>query len=361
MKKIFLIFSILLLGYQGKIETKRYHLDVEIFESDNIIFGQLSDIATDSNNNIYVMDSKDKAIYKFKEDGNIIEKIGRPGQGPGEFITPCSIYINSKDWLYVLDRNQEVEIFDANSKYVKTIKLLEMPTGNRRNIVSDNKDILYVSGYYRNNNTILASYNNSGKIIKYYDLPIIEYGTDIFNSRDIIMINQYLVGCTICYDDEGSIYCSYSWPYILKKITKDKNTISNIPNESAYNWNPFIFKTNQENGKMFGESTYSVKIFFLNKEHLANSVYAIDWAGNPKKVLNISDAKANPDKYFKIKGKFTSLDIFNKDLKRIDTIIINEKVHIYCSDKKGRILGVKHNEEDIQSIVRYKIDFKKEK
>jgi hypothetical protein len=361
MKKIFLIFSILLLGYQGKIETKRYHLDVEIFESDNIIFGQLSDIATDSNNNIYVMDSKDKVIYKFKEDGNIIKKIGRPGQGPGEFITPYSIYINSKDWLYVLDRNRKVEIFDANSNYVKTIILLVMPTGNRRNIVADNKDILYVSGYYRNNNTILASYNNSGKIIKYYDLPIIEYGTDIFNSTDNIMINQYLVGGTICYDDEESIYCSYSWPYILKKITNDKNTISYMPNENSYNWNPFIFKTNQENGKMFGESTYSVKIFIINKEHLVNSVYAVDWVGNPKKEVNISDAKVNPDKYFKIKGIFTSLDIFNKDLKRIDKIIINEKVHIYCSDKKGRILGIKHNEEDIQSIVRYKIDFKKEK
>jgi hypothetical protein len=49
-------------------------LDIEIKEPENIIFNRLIDIATDSKNYIYVLDSKEKTIYVFNEEGTFIKK-----------------------------------------------------------------------------------------------------------------------------------------------------------------------------------------------------------------------------------------------------------------------------------------------
>jgi hypothetical protein len=343
-------------------DMPRWKLDIEIRESDNIIFQQIKDIAIDSNNSIYVLDGKDCVIYKYDENGKILKRIGRPGQGPGEFGSPCSIFVNSKDWIYVLDRNnRKVEVFDAESKYRETIKIIVMPLGNRKNVLSDSEGNIYITGYFKDNNTILAKYKNSGEIIKFYDLPITEYEKNRFGSYDNIMTNQYLVGGNVCLDEEGNLFCSYSWPYIIKKIYKNGNIVSNTACKSEYNWTPFIFRTDRENGLLFQESTHSAKIFFINKDLIVNSVYVHDWIGNPNKVVKIADAQMKPEKYFKFKGDYTSIDIYDKNLKCVDKIVIKEKVHIYCADKKGKIIGIRLNAEDIPSIVRYNIDLNKAK
>ena len=75
-------------------------LDLEIKEPEDVIFNKIVDIAVDSQNDMYILDSKEKVLYKFSEEGMFQKKIGRQGQGPGEFERPRSVFINEKDNIY---------------------------------------------------------------------------------------------------------------------------------------------------------------------------------------------------------------------------------------------------------------------
>lgn len=351
---ILILLSIALHAPSAQVELS---LDLEINEPEDIIFNNLKDIATDSNNNIYILDSKEKAVYKFSEEGKFQKRIGRQGQGPGEFEKPCSIYIDSKDVIYVLDEiNRRVEIFDSDSNYTKSIKILEFPIGNHRSINVDNSGNLYISGYYHILNTVLAKFSSTGELIRKFDLPIVEYTKLKFNEHGQRMVNQYLTGGSLCFDEDKRIFFSYTWPYLIKILTTEGNELSQVNGKSDFNWTPFIFKTDAVNGTLWGGGTQSLKIFLLNRKYLVNSIYAEDWEGNPERKIIMKDLYKNPEKFFKVNGEFAVLDFYTIEGEFIESIKIDEKIYFLCSDKKGRILGVKKNKEDFSSLVRYKVE-----
>jgi hypothetical protein len=333
-------------------------LDLEIKEPENIIFFRLGDIATDSKNNIYILDKKEKFVYLFNEGGKFLKKIGRPGQGPGEFVRPCSIYIDLKDIIYVLDESQRrVEIFDSNANYIKSIKVINFPSGSGHNIIVDKSGNFYISGYYRFQNSVMAKFSSKGELLKHFSLPIMEYEGIKFDNRHQRMVNRYLCGGSMCLDEEERLYFSYDWPYLIKILTKEGNELFQFSRKNSLNWTPLIFRHKNDRGLLFGGSTRSQKIFFLNKNFLVNSIYSLDWEGNPSiKLPQLSEVSINPDKYFKIKRELAVLDIYTKEGEFIASTKLDGKINFLSSDKKGRILALKRDDEDMQSIVRYRIE-----
>jgi DNA-binding beta-propeller fold protein YncE len=157
MKKLkLIIFSLsILMTLEVFSEQIKLTLDIEIKEPGNIIFNRIRDIATDSKSNIYVLDSKEKMVFIFNEEGVFLKKIGSPGQGPGELNKPRSIYIDSKDIIYIFDGgNRRVEIFDSEANYFKSITSNDFPSGGGSQIVVDKSGELYISGYYRGKDSV---------------------------------------------------------------------------------------------------------------------------------------------------------------------------------------------------------------
>jgi hypothetical protein len=50
------------------------------------------------------------------------------------------------------------------------------------------------------------------------------------------------------------------------------------------------------------------------------------------------------------------LDFYTKEREFIASAKIDKKIYFLASDKKGRLLAVIKDEEEIPSIVRYKVD-----
>jgi hypothetical protein len=99
-------------------------------EDDDFLFYLPSDIALDSQGNIYILDSGNHRIQKFTSDGQYIATIGNKGQGPGEFVYPLSLDIDSKGYLYISDPgNQRVQVLKPDGKDYKTISFSKDPTG----------------------------------------------------------------------------------------------------------------------------------------------------------------------------------------------------------------------------------------
>ena len=99
-------------------------------EDDNFLFYMPSDIALDSQGNMYILDSGNHRIQKFTPDGQYITTIGNKGQGPAEFIYPLSLDVDSRGYLHISDPgNQRVQVLKPDGKDYKTISFPKDPAG----------------------------------------------------------------------------------------------------------------------------------------------------------------------------------------------------------------------------------------
>lgn len=102
-------------------------------EDENVIFYMPSDIAFDSQGNIYVLDSGNHRIQKFDSEGKYLATIGNKGQGPAEFQYPVSIDLDPEGSICVSDQgNQRIQILNPDGKNHKTIKIIDERTGFTR-------------------------------------------------------------------------------------------------------------------------------------------------------------------------------------------------------------------------------------
>ncbi len=356
---ILILLSIPLLAPSAQIEL---FLDLEIKEPEDIIFNLIVDIAVDSENSICILDMKERVLFKFNEEGKFQKKIGRSGQGPGEIERPSSVFIDAKDNIYILDsRNRRVEVFKNNGDFTKSIKLNRFPNLGKNSIAVDENRNFYITGFYSDDNVVLCKYSPNGEFLKTLPLPIMEYdGIPKISEFDQMSVNRYIGGGSLCLDQENRIYFSYRWPYKISILEKDKTILTDISGTSHLNWVPLIFSSKPD-GILYGTSTYSQKIFWLNNKYLINSIECVDWEGNPKVKIPTQDIinQTGLDKYFKVNRKYAVLDVFNKDGQFIASTEINDKIIFLNSDNKNRILGVKKDEEDIPTIVRYKVKINK--
>ena len=91
---------------------------------ENYIFYNLSGIAVDSEENIFVLDRGNCRIQKFDKNGSYLQTIGGRGQGPGEFEQPTSLHIDFKDRIYVYDSlGRYLNVFEKDGKFKEKKRL----------------------------------------------------------------------------------------------------------------------------------------------------------------------------------------------------------------------------------------------
>jgi len=83
-------------------------------------FNLPTDIAFAANGDLYVTDGYGGArVVKFSREGKFLKEWGKRGNGPGEFMLPHNVAVDSQGRVYVTDRdNQRIEVFDAEGKFL---------------------------------------------------------------------------------------------------------------------------------------------------------------------------------------------------------------------------------------------------
>jgi len=131
--------------------------------ADDKTFGRPTDIAWDSEGNFYISDGYGNSrVVKFDRDGRYLTTWGTPGDGPGQFRVVHSIGIDSKDRLYVSDReNNRIQIFDVNGRLVKIWTHL----GATQGIFITPKDEMWIITH-RNNTENITYDTLAGQLMK---------------------------------------------------------------------------------------------------------------------------------------------------------------------------------------------------
>jgi hypothetical protein len=111
---------------------------------DQTHMNQPNDVAFASNGDLYVSDGygNDRVVV-FDKNGKFVRAWGKLGTGPGEFSQPHSIAVDSKNRVYVADRNNaRIQVFESNGKFVAEWKNLITPWY----LVITKNDEIYVCG-----------------------------------------------------------------------------------------------------------------------------------------------------------------------------------------------------------------------
>lgn len=85
-------------------------------------FHNIGNITLDNQENIYALDIGKNQVIRFDKTGNYLQKLGRKGQGPGEFERPSNLFIDNQHNLYVSDQ-RKLSIFNSSGKFVKSVRL----------------------------------------------------------------------------------------------------------------------------------------------------------------------------------------------------------------------------------------------
>ncbi len=106
-------------------------------------FHRVTNVATTPAGDLYIADGYGNArVHKFSKDGKLLFSWGEPGRGPGQFILPHDIALDSAGLVYVADReNSRVQIFSPKGEYLREWTFLNRPYG----LFIDDQDMVHVA------------------------------------------------------------------------------------------------------------------------------------------------------------------------------------------------------------------------
>jgi hypothetical protein len=92
-------------------------------------FDRETDIAFDSQNNIFVSDGYGNSrVVKISPDGHWLKAVGTWGRDQDQFSTPHGIAVDAQNNVYVADRgNRRIQVYDDDLNYKKTITGIGAP------------------------------------------------------------------------------------------------------------------------------------------------------------------------------------------------------------------------------------------
>ncbi|MFC1556191.1 6-bladed beta-propeller, partial [candidate division KSB1 bacterium] len=81
-------------------------------EDDNLILFYPISVLMDKLKNLYILENGSSRIQIYDPNGKYLSTIGREGQGPAEFQSPCA---------FTLDKNGNIHVMNAGSKFINVI------------------------------------------------------------------------------------------------------------------------------------------------------------------------------------------------------------------------------------------------
>lgn len=243
------------LEYEGEVKVVKnpadplfgeIHLDLEEELSignendENYMFNGVTDIATDSQGNIYVLDRGNFRIQKFDHNGQYLQTIGKQGQGPGEFERPARVFLDTQDNIYVADGGTRIEgrmikIFNSRGEFVRVVRL-ESPVSDFH--VDSEGNILANLAQNVERGTIRAvvKMNSEGKIIKkiaeFSDVKIVRKKSSEM-SASFRVGHHYSPRLIFSPINEQTFFYVYSADYQLFVIDKDGKLLLKIQKREA--------------------------------------------------------------------------------------------------------------------------------
>ncbi|HDJ23853.1 MAG TPA: 6-bladed beta-propeller [Candidatus Aminicenantes bacterium] len=165
---------------------------------DDLIFMWVG-ITVDEQGYIYLTDALDYSLKKFSPQGKLVKKVGRRGQGPGEFLAPREVQLQG-NYVLVTDQNiRGISVFDRELNYLRRIPF--------PNLILDMKPL---SGQKIALIPVVGAGAGQVKLIDFQGKLMTEF---TYTKAKQLMLDFATLTC----DQEGNIYVAFTFQDKIEK------------------------------------------------------------------------------------------------------------------------------------------------
>lgn len=290
---------------------------------------------------IYIVDNKGNRIFVFSKKENFIQRIGREGRGPGEFINPISIS-STENKLFILDQSlNRFNIFTvSNIKESFALHRTETFNLNMTDFCQSNNQFWI---YALSENGILHKANDSLTTIENSIAPINIQDNGIKKSVRLEKARNGLIACNNNYVISGY-------------VANNKIRVYTVQDGALYkefdfeNIKPITFDISSRNGQMVIQTNYYLANGFDKKGNYHDSLAGINFWDNYLIVQYYRHFEESPsDKQFVI----SILVNIEKD-----TYSIFNNIPLILDTNKNELLTQTNRKEPIFHISKLEVKHK---
>ncbi|MBU0483127.1 MAG: tetratricopeptide repeat protein [Proteobacteria bacterium] len=122
-------------------------VDGKVEKTITIQDGQPVAVAVDHKGYLWMVDKRQRKVFKMDRDGKVLMSFGSSGSRPGSFSKPTDIAVSDAGFIYVADRGNEwIQVFNGDGVFLSSITKGkgQIPLADPISISLDQNNILYV-------------------------------------------------------------------------------------------------------------------------------------------------------------------------------------------------------------------------
>lgn len=292
------------------------------------MFSNLGNLAVDDRGYIYALDSREKHIKVYNDEGKYIATMGKEGQGPGDLLGPNNVCITAQNEVMVPDSsNNRLTFFSLEGKFIRSItttplELLETKVDSRgdiigRAIVREEKNPRYELKKFNADLKYLCSFDSS----------------PIPNLRNF---NPFLSSLRWDVDKNDRVVCGYPITYEIKIFDPEGNILKKIEKD----YEPL--EVTKEDIKRGEELLYPGVKVSMPKYYPAFRDFIID----DECRIFVQTWEKTPD------GNERYYDVFDKEGKYIAKIPLGLKTQLI---KKNKLYAIEEDDNGFHVVKRHKV------
>lgn len=320
------------------ILTEDYLIGDSLDEEEMI--AEVSFIAVDDSDNLYVLDYKSHNIKVFDSDGNYVRTIGKQGQGPGELNTPGGLQILLDGTLLVEDTlNRRLAYFKPDGQFIKNDSIAD-----RTSLITL---IVDKSGGYLGRELIIEESKLFWEVRRFdkdlkplFTIDRIEFPNPITDN-----INVFDQVFFFAFDHDGNILYGNPKDYTIKVFSPDGKLVKKI--EKKYDPRKL---TDEEKEKILERiPTVGINIkdrLIFPKNYPAFETFTIDEEG--RLIVRTNNQGKNKDENI--------VDVFDTEGRLITRFPMKASPRIW---KNNKLYAIEENEDGINVIKRFSYRWEK--
>jgi DNA-binding beta-propeller fold protein YncE len=169
----------------GYIDGSDLHTRLSTIKRGGPPFNRPTGVALSPTGELYVSDGYGNArVHRFAPDSTLILSWGEPGYGPGQFRLPHSVWVDKKERVWVVDReNNRIQIFNNHGEILHQWIHLHRPSG----IYIDQKDTVYISELRQR----VSIFNIGGTLLARWESEGDDYDNEVFVAPHSIAVDSH--------------------------------------------------------------------------------------------------------------------------------------------------------------------------
>ena len=177
-----------------------------------------TELAVDSQSNVYVIDGDNHRVQKFDRDGNVLLSWGGLGAVDGKFLfhtNPGGFYgtitVDENDDVYVGDHHNRIQKFDSNGNFLMKFGASGYDDGEFAalgGIAVDSQGNIFATDWSQHN---VQKFDSKGIFLQKWDVPSCKAGGTSFPHKVVldtlgrIYIPNAGGNCIQVFDDQGNL------------------------------------------------------------------------------------------------------------------------------------------------------------